>query len=527
MILVSLFVFLWMLVAFFDYAEFCYLWQLKEYRLDRFKDFISTKQGKSFLKSYLISGRMVLLAAAIFIWTLKNESAFYIFLVIIIFEIIRLVRKFLKKQINRPKLTIKTFLILAGAIVAEIFVLYFSSSLPAVLAAYAFRFVIISIVVSLFFIPTKIVKIAVVRMAARKLRGYPNLYVIGITGSYGKSTVKNFLTQILGSQLKVVMTPKNINTEIGIAKFILKNNFSDKEIFVVEMGAYNVGEIKLICDMVHPSIGILTAINEQHLSLFGSIKKIQKAKYELLFSLPKNGLAIINADNQYCREFIHKLSCKTRTFGEEEKNDPNLLIKKVAQKEDGSIAFMFKLNGKIQNVFSNISGKHNAMNIAACILAANALGMSMEKIIHNAKKLQLPEGTLQKYKYGESVVIDDSYNANPDGFAAALAVLDGYSDEYKKIVITRGMLELGEKSSQLHQEIAVQISQVAKELMIFSSSNEDDLKIAEKKINVISTSSAIELRDYIRKFKKQKAVVLIENRIPENIINEIRKVPRV
>jgi UDP-N-acetylmuramoyl-tripeptide--D-alanyl-D-alanine ligase len=149
--------------------------------------------------------------------------------------------------------------------------------------------------------------------------------------------------------------------------------------------------------------------------------------------------------------------------------------------------------------------------------------MGMEKILEQIKKLHLPEGTLREYKYGESVVIDDSYNSNPDGFLAALAVLDGYSDDYKKIVITRGMLELAEKSSQLHRKIGTEISHVAKELVIFSSSNEQDLRTAEKKINVVVKNSADELHDYIKGLKKQKAVVLIENRIPENIMNEIKK----
>lgn len=514
---------LWVVIAAFDYGEFCYLWQLKEYRLDRFKDFVSTKQGRDFLKSYLVSGRLLFLFLAFIFLLLKIQLPLSIITLIIIFELVRLSFRFFKKQIKYPAKTFKAILIMGCALVAELVLLSFIQDFSGLLVVFALRFVILSAVVFVFYIPTKAIKIVMVFLAERKLGKYANLKVVGITGSYGKTTVKNFLYQILQSDFKVIATPKNINTEIGIAKFILQTNFSEKEVFVVEMGAYNMGEIRLICDMVHPKIGILTAINEQHLSLFGSIKNIQKAKYELLRCLPKDGLAIINSDNNYCREFISELDCNVKTFGEDDQYDPSLLIKDVVTSFAGSISFKFVFDGKNESVSSNVSGKHNAMNIGACILAANQLGQENKKIIQQIKMLKLPEGTLQKYVYGESIIIDDSYNSNPDGFLAALEMLKDYSDEYKKIVITRGMIELGKRSQELHQRIGERIAMVAQELVIFSSASEEELKGAtENRIQVAVKNSADDLCGYIKELKNQKAVVLIENRVPEIIINEIK-----
>ena len=123
---------------------------------------------------------------------------------------------------------------------------------------------------------------------------------------------------MLKDNFQVVKTPANINTDIGIARILL-NNVTDKHnVFVVEMGAYNVGDLTEHCNIVHPEIGILTAISPQHLSLFGSIENIQKAKYELLRFLPKNGLAVTNSDNKYCREFLDEIKAKVLTFGFEE-----------------------------------------------------------------------------------------------------------------------------------------------------------------------------------------------------------------
>ena len=513
----------WMMIAAFDYGEFCYAWQLKEYRLDRFRDFISTRQGRDFLQSYLVLGRLFFLCLAIVLPLLKIQPSFLIAALIILFELARLSLGFYKKQIKYPAKTFKAALIVGCALAVELALLSFVQGFSGLLIVFALRFFVLSGVVFIFYITTKLIKMGMVFLAERKLRKYANLKVIGVTGSYGKTTVKNFLDQILQSDFKVVATPKNINTEIGIAKFILQTDFSEKEIFVVEMGAYNLGEIKLICNMVHPKIGILTAINEQHLSLFGSIENIQKTKYELLFCLPKDGLAIVNSDNAYCREFISKLECGVKTFGENKQYAPTLLIKNVASSSTGSINFKFVFEGEDESASADVSGKHNAMNIGACILAADYLGQEKKKIIQQIKILKLPEGTLQKYAYGKSVIIDDSYNSNPDGFLAALEMLKDYSDEYKKVVITRGMIELGKRSQDLHQRIGERIAKVAQELVIFSSASEEELKRAVgNMIQVVVKNSADDLYRYIKELKNQKAVVLIENRVPQIIINEIR-----
>jgi len=515
----------WVAVALFDYCEFCYLWQLKEYRLDRFRDFISTRQGKDFVKSYLIGGRMLFFVLVIFVWFLKIKIASPLFFVIIIVEAIRLAHKFFQGQIRYPKRTAKSAIIVTTALALEIFVLGFSTSAVGVLLIFALRFFVLTAIVLAMFLPTKIIKSWFVLLATKKIKKNPTLKVIGITGSYGKTTVKNFLTQILCEKFKVIAAPKNINTEIGVARFILKNDFNGQEVFVVEMGAYNLGEIKMICGMVKPEIGILTAVNEQHLSLFGSIENIQKAKYELLLSLPKNGLAITNSDNKYCMEFLAKIKSQVITFGREEKNKPDYLLKNVEKNGDGGISFSFETAGLKYKIEAPVIGKHNALNICACIPVAKQLGMSVPEISKQVEKLKLPEGTLQIKKYGQSVIIDDSYNANPQGFRSALETLKSFSDDFKKIVITRGMIELGEKSSELHVEIGKKISEVADELVIIANNNEKDLRSGAEgfKIKILDIYNTDDLLEYVKKFRETKCAVLLENRLPVAMHNELTK----
>lgn len=517
------FVALWFVVTLLDYGSFCYVWQLKEYRLDRFNDFISTKQGKDFLKSYLVRGRMMLIVPLLILWSLDITPAISLVIAWLFLELAGYLYKYFKKQYRRPKRTAKAYLIVLVAVALEVGIFFATGEFMAVLLLACLRFAVTSAVVGLFALPTKLIKQAYIIRATKKLSRYRELKIVGVTGSYGKTTVKNFLEQILSAKFRVIATPKNINTEIGIAKFILNADFSQADIFVVEMGAYNLGEIKLICEMVRPKIGILTAINEQHLSLFGSIKNTQQAKYELLNALPADGLAITNADNSYCRELLGELKVRVKTFGQNSEYKPTGLVKNLETGPDGSINFTFVANSEELKISASVVGEHNALNIAPCILVAKELGMDDSEIADQARKLKLPQGTLQVFNYGESLILDDSYNSNPEGFSAALKVLGKFPAELKKIVITRGMLELGDRSAELHQKIGKEIAGVADELVIISADSEADLNdgVAGSSLQVQTKYGAEDLLEYVKTLKDVKAVVLLENRVPDKILKEL------
>lgn len=515
---------LWLAIAITDYSELCYVWQLKEYRLDRFGDYLGTKQGKSFLKSFLVLGRFSLLVLMVFFFFANSQIASGLFVIAIIFETVRYATKLFGRKLKKPVLTKRAILILTSAIVFEMIVWIFWRNLASMAIVFSLRSIVLSLIVGVSFLPSKIVKKMYVAKAARKIGNYRDLKIIGVTGSYGKTTVKKFLAQILTAKYRVITTPKNINTEIGIAKFILRTDFSEKDVFIVEMGAYRIGEIKTICDMVKPEIGILTAISEQHLSLFGSIENIQQAKYELLRFLPENGLAITNSDNKYCREFLAQLKTEVKTFGQNFEFKPNCLLENIKTNDKGEIVFDCDLDGGKIAFESWVIGQHNAMNIAPCVMVSKQLGMENNVIIEQVKKLVLPEGTLQKFQYGRSVILDDSYNANPDGFVAALKVLDDFDASWRKIVITRGMLELGDRSEKLHESVGKEISKHADELVIISNDSEAQLrKGVGDETRVLSIFEKTELLEYLKKLKDIRAVVLLENRMPVGMIEELKK----
>ncbi len=516
---------LWLGSALLDYGELLYLAQLKEYRLDRFKDFLSTKQGKKFWFNY---GRMMrlLLAFMALLWPVNDVPTIKIVLIALLtVDVTYAIYHILKRLLPRPKITVKVIFIFSVALFIEVLLLGLARDWALAFLILIMRAFIVGIAISLSFYPTAIAKKFIIFLAAKKLKKYKKLTVIGITGSYGKSTVKEFLSHLLSSKFEVIKTPKNINTEIGIAKLILKTDFSNADVFVVEMGAYKLGEIKLICDMVKPKIGILTAINEQHLSLFGSLKNTQQAKFELLRSIPKDGLAVSNVDNPLCREFLHDLEATVQTYGSDAEFKPTVMLTEINQdKDEKSISGKSIVYGVEYDMSIPVVGAHNAWNFAAAGLVAGYLGLSYQEINNKAQTLTLPSMTLEQTQYGNCTVINDSYNSNPDGFKAALHLLSSFSSARKKIVITRGMVELGDKSDEIHEDVAGEIDFIADVLVIISEDFSESLQkgvVGKYRTDILLRYESENLLKYVKSLKDTDSVILIENRIPALVYKEI------
>ena len=522
---------LWFISASFDYAGLCYVWQLKWYRLDRFRDFLSTKRGKEFLSRYSLLYRGII-AIMVFFWPLNNiETLKYIIVIFFLTDLSVNAYRFLERKVQRPQFSIKALLIILISMGIEATWLVLSKDWQILILALILRLFTVSIVVLILNVVTKIIKKIYIIRATKKMQQYKNLTVVGITGSYGKTSVKNFLSKILSNKFNVIKTPQNINSHFGIMRFILNNDFSDKDIFVAEIGADEIGDVKLICDIIKPKVGILTAINEQHMSLFGSIENTQTAKYEILRSLPDNGLAITNSDNKYCREFLHELKCEVPTFGVDEEFKPTLLIKDIKTNDEGVYckAEITNKDGTAdeREVQTKVYGEHNMMNLAPCTLVGLFFGMTRDEIIISDTDPQDMTRSLAPLQYGKSIILDDSYNSNPDGFKAALEVLNSYKSCQKRIVITRGMIELGDKSYEIHEKIGGEISFMADELIIITSDFVDPLKrgsVSSKfNLNIRIITEPKELLKYIKSLKETSSVILLENRVPQLIKDEIKQ----
>ncbi len=515
---------LWVVSSVCTYIDFLYYWQLKEYRLDRMADFFRSVQGREYLLSYKVLYRMALGG---FLLMLPFNGSYLSLIAVALYGLDSavLLRGLAHRSLRIPRRTIKAIILTSLVLLLDLALLLGDGAWDGVFMIFILRPLLMAVVVLAFQLPTVWVKRGIIALATRKMARHPHIVVIGITGSYGKSTVKEMLSYVLGDKFRVWKTPKNTNTDIGVAQLILKSQLRDIDVMVVEMGAYKMGEIKAICDIVRPKIGILTAINEQHISLFGSIKYTQKAKYELLQSVVKGGVAIVNSDNQYIREKLDTLSVPVMSFGWEQEFAPTCRIIDAHETLSGTMTVLIMDQSHQYTVHVPLIGAHHAMNISPVLLAAKYMGMSLDEVVERCKTMPQPGRGLTLRQFGQSVIIDDSYNSNPDGFRAALNVLSRFSGNMRRVVVTRGMIELGDQSDRIHETIAGEIAFIADELILVTKDQEVPMRkgaISDKyKLDIHLRDVPDQLSAHLEQYKEAPAVILFENRIPGAVYTSI------
>ncbi len=360
------------------------------------------------------------------------------------------------------------------------------------------------------------------RKAKNKLASMSNLDVIGITGSYGKTSSKNILNDILNVRYDVLATPKNFNTPNGL--MITINNYLDKftNLFIAEMGAFKEGEIKELCDFVHPKYGILTKIGTAHMDSFGSQENIQKGKFELIESLPSDGVGILNADDPLQVSYELKNKCHIIWIGID--NDADVKASNIKMTYQGmSFDVTFKGDKTKYKFETKLLGVPNVYNILAGIALGSYLGISKEELIRGVKKVKSIEHRLELKKYLDINIIDDAYNSNPVGSKMALDVLNLMPG--KKIIVTPGMIELGKEEYKLNMEFGRHIAEVCDEVILVGEEQTKaiydglmDKKYNKEKIYIINdVKIAFNL---MRELKgKEETYCLLENDLPD-IFNE-------
>lgn len=525
---------LWILGIAKDALFWVYLWQLKEYRFDRMRSHFQLKSARNLL--FNNKTRIVLL---LFLFSLISVRFSSVGIVVgigaVLFYVLQAYRIYThvsEKQLKMPVFTAKAFLMLGliGILYGAILVISWIASPARELSILLIADLLLPIPVIVFvaFLGpiSSFLKRRSSRRAKRKRMDLPGLLVIGITGSYGKTSTKDFLFHILQEDFNVHKTPKNTNTEIGIAQDFLANVTKNHDIYIVEIGAYKIGEISSVCEIIHPNIGVITGISNQHGALFGSLENIRRAKYELIESLPEKGLAILNADNENCRGLLwshHKpkriysssISPKSRYSG--------IFATSIHYKSDGII---LKVTDKKEDVRieASLLGYANAINLLGAITVAHALGMKLDKIARRIKTIRPPSRTMEHRDGIKGArIIDDSYSGNYDGVLSALDTLKIVEGK-KKICILHPIIELGNDAKNVHEKIGEKIGKTCDYCIVTAADFFPEIKskalsagMERDKIFMISdpyvaTKKAQELID-------EGDVVLLENRIPQGIRN--------
>ena len=367
----------------------------------------------------------------------------------------------------------------------------------------------------------KIVYFHYLRKAKAKIAELSNMKIIGITGSYGKTTSKNVINDILSTTFNTTPTPLNYNTAYGVINAI--NNYLDKfsDIFIVEMGTLKRGDIKKIASIAKPQYGVLTKIGVAHLETLGSEENIQKEKFSLIESLPKDGLAILNRDDEMQVNYKLKNKCRVVWIGID--NDADIMATNIKLSHEGStFDCVIKGNPKVYHFQTKLLGKVNIYNILAGIALGLEFGIKDEKLEMGIKRVKPTEHRLELKKYRDLFIIDDAYNSNPVGSKMACEVLGLMPG--KKIMVTPGMIDLGSKQASLNEKFGEYIADVADEVILVGEHQtkpiyEGLIKRGYKKENIHVINDVKEAFPLALKLKENDTYVLLENDLPD-IFNE-------
>lgn len=520
--LISLFTFFIFLI--FKYRKAYYMLQQNSYNTsDRYIKWVIRNTNKTIF-TYEI---FILLAFFIINYTTKDFiMANLLFYIPAIILELRLIKKEQQKKkfvvTKRVKRLIYTTIILLVLLLISILT-RFDDRLIFEYSLRVFFFGYLSYIITFFIyvinIPIeKIVYYYFLNKAKNNLKGRTRLEVVGITGSYGKTSSKNILHDILSSKYSVYKTKKSFNTPYGLMTSI--NNELDKfsEIFIAEMGACKLGDINELCDIVNPKYGIITKIGVAHLETFKSEYNIQKGKFELIERLPIDGIGILNRDDINQTTYKIKNKCKIIWIGIDNK-EADIYATNIKLSSNGStFDIKFKGSDKKYKFETILLGKHNIYNVLSSIALALELGIRIEDIQKSVKRLSQIEHRLELKKYEDITIIDDAFNSNPEGSKSALEVLSMMNG--KKIIVTPGMIELGDKQYELNKKFGEYIKEVCDEVILVGEKQtqaiyEGLIESGYNKNNIYVINDVKEAFKIIRKLKDKETFVLLENDLPD------------
>ncbi|MGN0450947.1 MAG: Mur ligase family protein [Acutalibacteraceae bacterium] len=355
--------------------------------------------------------------------------------------------------------------------------------------------------------------------AKRILREHAGLTVIGVTGSYGKTTTKFILSRILSEKYNVVATPQSFNTPMGVVRTIREKIEPQTQIFICEMGAKNVGDIKEICDIVRPKYGIITSVGEQHLETFKTVDNVFKTKFELADEVLKNGGEVfVNGDSA---ELIKRIDPTLYTiYGT---GDFDVKAQSISYGRNGSEFTAIAAKTEIP-LSSRLLGLHSVINITGAAALSLRLGVTPENIRFAVSSLKPTEHRLELKSYiNGSTLIDDAYNANPEGCIEAVRVLSSF-DGMKKVIVTPGLIELGAKEYDCNFALGVEAAKKCDIIILVGLNRSKPLREGAesagfKPESLYVVKSFKEAMGVYGKIADKNTVVLLENDLPDNYLN--------
>ncbi len=479
---------LWSIRIIGNVVSFAHLWWVKEYRWDRMLIHLRTPQGK---RIYILP------------W-------------------------------KRPRISPKSLFLVASSLLC-IFAFIFYSGLPALVAfgiADVASFPLTFVLVGMINMPVAGYHWYVIARARRMLRAHTPLTVVGITGSYGKTSTKDYVSTIVSAAYKTLKTAASKNAPIGISEVVISALRPDHDVFVVEMGAYKPGEIAFMSKLVRPEIAIITAINEQHQDLFGTIENTMKAKYELIANLTGRRIAILNADDTRVRimgTWAKRDGVTVWWYGTKQnvpKGAKNFRATDIGTDSHG-IYFTCVCGAQKKRVTAPVIGTHQVQNILASVAAAVAVGMPFEDALHGVSHLVPAPHVLERIPGIDGMtLIDDSFNNNPDAAKAALDVLALGSP--KRVLVFQPMIELGSYAVSAHEDVGAYAAGMCDAIVLTNANWEADFLRGVRRVNTkipVTVAHGAKAALYIRTFVSGGGTVLGKGKESAGVLRLLRKEP--
>ncbi len=411
-------------------------------------------------------------------------------------------------------------LTIAAVTVAEIFA-------PQIAMPMALALLILPIVMLTANLVNKPLEAAISRWyyndAKRILRSMPQLTIIGVTGSFGKTSTKHYLYRILSEKYNVLMTPGNFNTTLGVIRTVREHLKPHHQIFIVEMGAKQVGDIKEICDLVHPTIGIVTAVGEMHLETFHTQENILRTKFELIDALPADGLGVVNLDSEPIARRTINHKCRVLGYAID-----NTSADYLAQEIDyaaSDTSFAIKTADALREGYTtHLAGRGNILNLLAAVAVADHLQVSESMQKRAMRQIEQIEHRLSvRRTAGGITIIDDAYNSNPTGAKMALEVLRNFRrmEGGRRIVVTPGFVELGERQAELNRELGREIASACDIAIVVNKTNREAISSGIlgqefNKNNLIEVDSFTDASARLASMMRAGDVILYENDLPDS-----------
>lgn len=339
--------------------------------------------------------------------------------------------------------------------------------------------------------------------------------IIGITGSYGKSSTKEILAQLLSKKYKILKSPQRLNAEIGLSQFIIDSDLKDVDYIILELGARQIGEIETMVKIFHPKIVFLTGLAPQHLATFGSFENIILAKLEIFKLAVPDGIALLNGNDKFVTKIFEDIPISKKYLYSTQEG--HFYSRSEIYSLDGTEFIFVYPRGEIK-LKTNLIGRSFLNNLIGALSCAFLLGINIEDLKEELKNLKLLKHSFEVVKKANPIIIDDSYNANLIGVEKGSEFFFEIPVKYK-VLFFGGIFELGGETPDLYKDLINNFKKFDKIILTFKDFSNIFIDELGKKVEIYKDQVIYEL---IKEFPLEDLGIIVFGRIPEKLLNQIR-----